>query len=57
MLENGGGRGALAADVRRRRPGGEDRWGRRLEGYGKMVNLLEGFTEEGAHHMELSKGA
>jgi hypothetical protein len=63
MKKNRGGRGALAAGSRwrwpkcRRRPGGEDRWGRRLEGYDEMVNWNEGLTEEGAQYMELSTGA
>jgi hypothetical protein len=62
-VKNKGGRGALAADARRwwpghcRRPGGKDRWGRRLEGYDETVNQLEGFIEEGAHRIELSTGA
>jgi hypothetical protein len=62
-VKNRGGWGALAVGAQRRRPrrcqrpGSEDRWRRRLEGYIEMVNQFEGFAEEGAHHMELSMGA
>jgi hypothetical protein len=44
----------------RRRPGccrdagSEDRRGWRLQGEGKAVHQIDGFREEGAHHMELS---
>jgi hypothetical protein len=43
-VKNRGSMGALVAGARQwwpgrcRRPDGEDRWGRRLEGYGETVN-------------------
>jgi hypothetical protein len=44
MVKNRGGRGALVVGAQRWRPGrcrcpgGEDRWGRRPEGYSETVN-------------------
>jgi hypothetical protein len=63
LPQNKGGRGALAAGAQRWwpercwRPGGEDRWGWRLEGDSEEMNRFKEFGEEGAYRMELLMAA